>query len=55
MEEAKALLGYKSKTDTVIFSLRELIRHHRIEQLKQMAGKVHLEIDLERSRKRPVK
>lgn len=53
IEEARALLGFKSKTDTVILSLQELIRHKRIEELKALLGKVKLEIDLPASRRRP--
>jgi hypothetical protein len=51
--EAQSLLQFKSKTDTVIFSLRELIRRKRIEELKGMAGSVDLDIDLAHSRRRP--
>jgi hypothetical protein len=53
IEEARALLGFKSKTDTVILSLQELIRRKRIEELKSLLGKVKLEIDLPASRRRP--
>lgn len=53
LEEAKRLLGFKSKTDTIIISLQELIRRKRIEELKKMAGKVELTIDLNSSRRRP--
>ena len=53
MDEAQSLLGYKSKTDTVILSLQELIRRKRIDELKQMAGRVHLKIDVRSSRRRP--
>ena len=53
MEEAKSLLGFKSKTDTVILALRELIRRRRIEELKALLGSVELEIDLPASRRRP--
>lgn len=53
--EAQRLLNFKSKTDTVIFSLRELIRRKRIEELKDMAGSIQLDIDVERSRRRPRK
>ncbi len=53
IEEAKSLLGFKSKTDTVIFSLRALVRQHRIDELKQLMGSVELDIDLDRSRRRP--
>ncbi len=51
--EARDLLGYKSKTDTVIFSLRELVRRHRIDRLKQLMGHIDLEFDLSESRRRP--
>jgi hypothetical protein len=46
------LLGLRSKTDTVVLSLRELIRHRRIDELKAMMGKVRLEIDVPKSRRR---
>jgi Arc/MetJ family transcription regulator len=52
IEEARQLLGFKSKTDTVVLSLQELIRRRRIEQLKSLMGAVNLEIDLPRSRRR---
>jgi hypothetical protein len=53
LEEARNLLGFKSKTDTVVLSLQELIRHKRIEELRSMLGKVNLEIDIPASRRRP--
>jgi Arc/MetJ family transcription regulator len=53
VEEARRLLGFKSKTDTVVLSLRELVRRHRIEELKQLMGHVRLDIDVARSRRRP--
>jgi Arc/MetJ family transcription regulator len=53
LTEAQRLLQFKSKTDTIIFSLQELIRRKRIEELKAMAGSINLDIDLERSRRRP--
>ena len=52
LEEAQKLLGFKSKTDTVIVSLRNLIRRRRIEELKTLMGSVHLDIDLPKSRRR---
>ena len=55
IEEARRLLGFKSKTDTVIVSLQELIRRRRIEELKSMLGSVQLEISLPESRRRPRK
>lgn len=53
LEEARRLLAFKSKTDTVVFSLRELVRRKRIEEIKSLAGKVRLDVDLDRSRRRP--
>lgn len=52
IEEARRLLGFKSKTDTVVLSLRELIRRRRIEQLKSLMGAVDLQIDVPHSRRR---
>ncbi len=52
IEEARRVLGFKSKTDTVVLSLRELIRRRRIEELKNLLGSVELDIDLDTSRRR---
>ena len=53
LEEARRVLGFKSKTDTVILSLRELVRHRRIEELKSMLGAVKLDVHIPASRRRP--
>jgi Arc/MetJ family transcription regulator len=53
IEEARRLLGFKSKTDTVVAALRELIRRQRIEKLKGLLGSVRLDIDIPASRRRP--
>lgn len=53
IEEARRLLGFKSKTDTVVLSLKEMIRRKRIEDLKDLMGSIRLEIDLPHSRRRP--
>lgn len=53
IEEARRLLGFKSKTDTVVLSLKEMIRRKRIEELKEMMGSIRLDLDLPRSRRRP--
>jgi len=52
IEEARQLLGFKSKTDTVVLSLQEMVRRRRIEELKKMMGSVRLEIDIPASRRR---
>lgn len=53
IEEARQILGFKSKTDTVVLSLQELVRRRRIEELKDLMGSVELEIDVAKSRRRP--
>lgn len=55
IEEAQRLLGFKSKTDTVIVSLQELVRSKRIHELKSLLGSVDLAIDIDASRRRPAK
>ncbi len=52
IDEARRLLGFKSKTETIVFSLKELIRRKRTEELKSMMGLIKLKIDLPRSRRR---
>ncbi|MBI4704513.1 MAG: type II toxin-antitoxin system VapB family antitoxin [Deltaproteobacteria bacterium] len=53
IEEARRVLGFKSKTDTVVLALRELLRRGQIEELKDLMGAIELEIDVARSRRRP--
>lgn len=53
LEEAQRLLGSKTKTDTIILSLRELVRRRRIEELKSLLGSVKLDVDIPKSRRRP--
>jgi Arc/MetJ family transcription regulator len=53
LQEAQRLLGFKSKTDVVVLSLRELVRRRRLEGLKEILGDVRLDIDVPRSRRRP--
>lgn len=53
LTEARELLGFKSKTDTIVLALRELVRRQKIEDLKSMFGKTKLDVDLAKSRRRP--
>lgn len=53
LEEARTTLGFKSKTDTVVMALRELVRRRRLDELKALMGRVRLEIDVPASRRRP--
>ena len=45
LDEARSVTGYTSKTDTVIFALREVVRRGRIDDLKALMGKVTFEFD----------
>jgi hypothetical protein len=53
LDEARSALRFKSKTDTIVVALRELVRKHRLDELKDLFGKVELDIDIPRSRRRP--
>lgn len=53
LEEARTALGFKSKTDTVVLALRELVRRRRLDELKSLLGQVELTMDVPRSRRRP--
>lgn len=53
IKEAQAAAGLASKTDTIILALRDLIRRRRIEELKDLLGRVELDVDLAESRRRP--
>ena len=55
IDEARRVLGFKSKTDTVILALRELVRRQRIEELKDLLGEVDLDLDVDSSRRRPTR
>lgn len=46
VDEARQAAGLKSKTETVIFALQELIRRKRLEELKSMLGNTEIDIDL---------
>jgi len=53
LDSARRALGFKSKTDTIVVALRELVRRHRLEELKSLLGRVELDVDVARSRRRP--
>lgn len=45
VEEARTSVGFKSKTDTVIFALREVVRRQRTDELKALMGTIRFEFD----------
>lgn len=54
LEEARLALGFKSKTDTIVLALRELVRKRRLDELKDLFGHVKLDVDIPHSRRRSV-
>jgi Arc/MetJ family transcription regulator len=52
LDEARRASGLRTKRETVISGLEELIKKARREQLRRLAGKMNLRIDLARSRRR---
>jgi Arc/MetJ family transcription regulator len=53
VEEARSAVGFKSKTDTVVFALREVVRRSRIDELKAAFGSIRIDLDIAKSRRRP--
>ena len=45
LEEARSALGFRSKTDTVVHALREVVRRSRAEELKTLLGRIEFEFD----------
>ena len=45
IKEARETLGFTSKTDTVVYALREVVRRGRRDDLKALLGRVTFEID----------
>lgn len=45
IEEARDAIGFKSKTDTVVFALKEVVRRARVENLKALIRRVDFEFD----------
>jgi Arc/MetJ family transcription regulator len=52
LNEAQEILGFKSKTDTIILSLQELIKKRKREEIKSLSGKAILDIDVNTARRR---
>jgi hypothetical protein len=52
VEEARTAIGFKSKTDTVIYALKEIIRRKQLNQLKEFIPRMHFEFDPTEIRKK---
>jgi hypothetical protein len=40
VDEARAAIGFKSKTDTVVFALKEVVRRSRLDELKSLVRRI---------------
>ncbi len=45
IDEARESLGFKSKTDTIVYALREVVRRNKLDTLKALFGTVEFEVD----------
>lgn len=52
VEEAREAIGFKSKTDTVVFALKEIVRRKRTDDLKDFITKVEWTFDPTELRKK---
>ncbi len=52
LEEARQISRSKTNRQAIISGLEELIRKSRREELRQLAGRIDLKVNLRRSRKR---
>ena len=52
VEEAREAIGFKSKTDTVVYALKEIVRRKRKDELKDFITKVEWTFDPTELRKK---
>ncbi|MBS1817995.1 MAG: type II toxin-antitoxin system VapB family antitoxin [Acidobacteria bacterium] len=52
IDEAREAIGFRSKTDTVVFALREVDRRSRMEDLKKLVRRVEYTFDPTQLRRR---
>lgn len=45
VDEARDALGYKSKTDTIVYALRQIVRDTRKEELIARIGHFNFQVD----------
>ena len=45
VEAARDAIGFKSKTDTVVFALKEVVRRSRVDNFKALVRRMEFEFD----------
>ncbi len=53
LEDARKAARLATKRETVVAGLHELVRKAKREDLRRLAGRVDLQIDLKKARQRP--
>ncbi|MDL2717804.1 MAG: type II toxin-antitoxin system VapB family antitoxin [Acidobacteriota bacterium] len=53
LEEARKASRLSTKRETVVAGLNELLRKEKREDLRRLAGRIDLKIDLRKARQRP--
>ena len=53
LEKARKAAGFSTKRETVVAGLEELLRKAKREDLRRLAGRIDLKIDLRKARQRP--
>lgn len=54
LEEARRASRLSTKRETVVAGLNELLRKAKREDLRRLAGRIELKIDLRKARQRPL-
>ena len=58
VEEARLAAGLRSKTETIVYALREVVRRKRLDDLKGRFGTTEIDLELDyvrgRERREPV-
>lgn len=52
VDAARIASGRKSKTETIIYALEEVVRRSKVDALKAMLGTVAVQVDLAKTRGR---
>lgn len=52
IDAARSATGCSSKTETIVYALKEVVRRKRIEALKSLIGHVAVDVDLTKTRGR---
>lgn len=52
INEARDAIGFKSKTDTVVFALREVVRRSRMDDLKALVTRIDYAFDPTEARRK---